>query len=153
METQQQWLPPANGGGVAPPPPPPVATLPAPAWQPAPPVAPPALAAPWTTYCRACGNALNPHAAVCLQCGAAAAAATPLHPSMPKQKATGVVLAVFFGVFCWLYTYKRDAWKFWLNLGMTIVTIGIWGIVAWIWAIIDMAARPSSWYEQFPNGL
>lgn len=40
-----------------------------------------------------------------------------VHPAMPKQKTTAVVLLVLFAVFGWLYTYKRDAWKFWLNLG------------------------------------
>lgn len=73
-------------------------------------------------------------------------------PPNPKTKTTSVLLAVFLGIFTWLYTYKKDAWKFWVNLGMTVVTIGIWGIVAWIWAIIDTAVRPSSWYEAFPNG-
>jgi hypothetical protein len=125
----------------------------------APAAAPGAVApapAAWTNYCRACGTALNPHAAICMSCGAAAAPlgphGAPLAPAQPRQKATAVVLAVLFGLFGWLYTYKRDAWKFWLNLALTVVTIGIWGLIAWVWAIIDMAVRPSHWYEQFPNG-
>lgn len=90
---------------------------------------------------------------MCVQCGVATGTGyAPLAPAMPKQKSTAVVLAVLFGVFGWLYTYKRDAWKFWLNLGMTVITLGIWGLIGWIWVLVDMAARPSSWYESFPNG-
>jgi len=59
---------------------------------------------------------------------------------------------VFLGFWTWLYTYKTDAWKFWVNLGLTVVTLGIWGIVAWIWAIIDQAVRPAPFFERFPNG-
>jgi hypothetical protein len=74
-----------------------------------------------------------------------------VHPAEPKTKSTAVLLAVFLGLFTWLYTYKKDNWKFWTNLGLTIVTIGFWGIVAWVWAIIDVAVKDSRWYEGFPN--
>ena len=159
--TDQQWLPPAQPEPVAstdwgtgqtmppPPPPLPVAYAPQPAWTPAPP--PPAA---YAAYCRGCGTAINPHAAMCVRCGVpnGAYGVAPLAPSMPKQKSTGIVLAVLFGLFGWLYTYKRDAWKFWLNLAMAVLTIGIWGLVAWIWAVIDMSVKSSAWYESFPNG-
>jgi hypothetical protein len=81
-----------------------------------------------------------------------AAGSTPLYPSMPKSKTTSVLLAVFLAFWTWLYTYKTDAWKFWLNLGLSIVTVGIWLIVAWIWAIIDVSVRSNDWYDLFPNG-
>lgn len=105
------------------------------------------------TYCTGCGNPINPRAAVCVGCGVP----TPLfgsqqRPANPKVKSTAIVLVVLFGVFGWLYTYQRDAWKFWLNLGLAVVTLGIWGLVAWVWAIIDMSVRPSQFYESFPNG-
>jgi hypothetical protein len=166
-DQNQRWLPPAQAAADAPlsapqqpyaaPPPAP----PAPAWNAAPPAYAPAAPAyppapvPYAaTYCRACGASLHPQAAMCVQCGVATGAlyAPPLAPAMPKDKSTAVVLVVLFGVFGWLYTYKRDAWKFWLNLGLTVVTIGFWGIAAWIWAIIDMSVRPSEWYRAFPNG-
>ncbi len=35
---------------------------------------------------------------------------------------------------------------------MAVVTLGFWGLVAWVWAIIDVSIRPSDWYEAFPNG-
>jgi TIR domain len=70
----------------------------------------------------------------------------------PKDKTAAVLLAVFAGLFTWLYTYRRDSRKFWLHLGLSVVTVGIWFIVAWIWAIIDVALRPAEWYDAFPNG-
>ena len=66
-----------------------------------------------------------------------------------KNKSTAVVLAVFFGVFSWLYTYKTDAWKFWLNLCLTLVTFGFFGIVALIWVIIDQACKPTEYFEDY----
>ncbi len=70
-----------------------------------------------------------------------------------KSKTTAVLLAVFLGFWTWVYTYTQvDSWKFWLNLVLSVLTLGIWGIVAWIWAIIDASVRPSAWYENFPNG-
>lgn len=77
----------------------------------------------------------------------------PLAPSLPKSKTTAVLLAVFLSFWTWLYTYKVDSWKFWLNLALSVLTIGIWALfVASPWAIIDAARRPAKWYEAFPNG-
>lgn len=67
----------------------------------------------------------------------------------PRSKNTAVVLAVFFSFWAWLYVFtEENQWKFWLNLCLTIVTLGIWGIVAWIWAIIDLALKPIGYYEK-----
>jgi len=75
-----------------------------------------------------------------------------LQPNVPKSKTTAVLLAVFLAFWTWLYTYKKDAWKFWVNLGVGIVTLGIFWIASWIWAIIDVCMRSEQWYQQFPNG-
>jgi hypothetical protein len=104
-------------------------------------------------YCRGCGKPVNPRATICVNCGVATGFGLPQRrPANPKSKTTAVVLVVLFALFGWIYTYQRDAWKFWLNLALTVVTVGIWGVVAWVWAIIDMAVRPSEWYAAFPNG-
>lgn len=68
-----------------------------------------------------------------------------------KSKTVAVVLAVFFSMFSWLYTYKHDAWKFWLNLALTIVTLGMWTIVAYFWVIIDQASKPPTYYKNYHN--
>jgi hypothetical protein len=105
-----------------------------------------------TIYCRGCGAPVHPQAAICTACGVpTGVGVAPLRPANPKEKATAVVLVVLFGLFGWLYTYQRDSWKFGVNLAMTVVTIGFWGIVAWVWAIVDAAVKPSEWYAGFPN--
>lgn len=82
-----------------------------------------------------------------------AALQAPLSPIIPKQKTTAVLLAVFLTFWTWVYTYKVDAWKFWLNLVLSFLTVGFWAIfVAWPWAIIDAARRKDDWYLAFPNG-
>jgi hypothetical protein len=70
-------------------------------------------------------------------------------PKRGKSKTTAVLLAIFLGFWAWLYLYKKSIGKFWLNLGLIIITAGIWSIVAWIWAIIDTARRPVEWYGSY----
>jgi hypothetical protein len=69
---------------------------------------------------------------------------------VPKDKTIAIILAIFFAFFTWVYTYQTDAWKFWLNLILTLVTCGWWGLVAWLWAIIEVAARPVKFYANYP---
>lgn len=137
------------------------ASQPSGAWLPPEPAGPvPALSS--VIHCRSCGRAM-PQGVPCVNCVVSTrvdlqALQVPRHPDArirpPKQKSktTSVILVVFFGLFGWIYTYQRDAWKFWLNLGLTVVTIGLWSLVAWVWAIIDVAVRPAAWYEAYPNG-
>jgi hypothetical protein len=41
-----------------------------------------------------------------------------------KSKVASVLIAVFLGYWTWLYTYKRDGWKFWLSLSLTLASLG-----------------------------
>ena len=77
-----------------------------------------------------------------------------------KSKTTSVVLAVLFGPFAWLYTYRTDAWKFWVGLGLNVVLgtllwLVLFGWVVYIavaiWVIVDVSIRPSEFYSNFPN--
>lgn len=67
------------------------------------------------------------------------------------SKTIAIVLAVVVPPFYWLYTYERDKTKFWLNLGLSVITFGWWGIVAWIWGIIEAANHSDAYYEHFPK--
>ena len=100
-------------------------------------------------FCPSCSEPVKKDAVICVKCGVQLKSTTA---SETKTKTTSVVLAVFLGFWTWLYTYKKDSWKFWVNMPLTILTIGIWGIVSWPWAVIDVAVRPSQWYEEYPNG-
>jgi hypothetical protein len=46
--------------------------------------------------------------------------------AQPKSKSVAVVLAIFLGIWSFLYTYKKDAVAFWVGLGLQIfLTFGI----------------------------
>ncbi len=90
-------------------------------------------------------------ATMCPTCG------TPL--SIPHSKGAAVLLAIFLSFWTWVYTYKRDAAKFWWGLGLAILggitAILLIGIVilfgVWAWAVIDTASKSEYWYQQYPN--
>jgi len=85
----------------------------------------------------------------------------------PKSKSVAVVLAIFLGIWSFLYTYKKDAVAFWVGVGLQIfLTFGIlaspassgsegaiiligfaFGLVAFIVAV----SRSSEWYQRYPN--
>lgn len=67
------------------------------------------------------------------------------------KKKNAVLVAVFLGLWYWLYTYERNKTKFWINFTLSIVSAGYWGIIAWIWAIVDASTKPDEYYEQYPN--
>jgi hypothetical protein len=83
---------------------------------------------------------------------------------LPKNKTTAVLLAIFLGFITWMYTYEKDAWKFWTAFAITVgdvilsaVTLGVWLVVAiplgigiWVWGIIDTAARSQQFYNLYP---
>lgn len=103
-------------------------------------------------YCGNCGQPLQPGSTYCASCGSPAGGSAPVAAPAAKDKTVAVLLAVFLGFWTWVYTYQRDSGKFWLNLVLSVVTLGIWGIVAWIWAIVDACTKPTSYYANFPNG-
>ena len=111
----------------------------------------PALSLP-PLVCPACGGVVVGTASMCPRCG------TML--GTPKDKTVAILLAVFLAPWTWCYTYTRDAAKFWIGIScfvvgliLTVVAIGFFMIFGiWLWAVIDAASRPDSYYRQFPNG-
>jgi hypothetical protein len=78
----------------------------------------------------------------------------------PKDKSVAVLLAVFLGCWTWVYTYKKDAWKFWLCLGLHLTVFNpIWTVFILLlpniglqfWSIIDAAAKDDQFYRNYPN--
>ncbi len=102
-------------------------------------------------FCTNCGKSIDKNAAVCPHCGVVVKGGVLDKPKVSKDKTVALLLAIFLSFWTWIYTYEKDSWKFWLNLALTIVTIGFWGIVATIWAIIDVATKPDSYYINYPN--
>lgn len=168
-----------------------------------------------TKFCQSCGTQLPATATFCSNCGSAVgvapAAAAPAAPAAPqmnyqqqayapagKSKTPAVVLAVFFGFWSWLYTFKVNKNKFFIGLGASVISmiIQISSLVAnssqqtyyqacindfvygttaledciqympdytmtyvagaisfgfWLWAVIDNARKPASFYQAYPN--
>lgn len=125
----------------------------APAPYNAPPPPPPAAysAPPITRYCSGCGAGLVATAVTCPSCGTKV---TRGGGSGSKSKTTAVLLACFLSFWTWLYTYKKNTWKFWVGLVVGIVGIALSGIPAigvWIWAIVDVSVKPRSYYEDYDS--
>ncbi len=82
-----------------------------------------------------------------------------------KNKTTSIMLAVFFSIFTWLYTYQRDAWKFWagllpwilvivfniFSLPWNIAVTGVVGSGIWLWSIVDALRKTGPWYQTYPG--
>jgi hypothetical protein len=115
-------------------------------------------------FCKNCGKELVGSPEYCTNCGARIselpAAGTGANP---KSKVASILLAVFLSFWTWLYTYKRDGWKFWVGVGLwifyiilAIATLGaamvfLWIIFlgVWIWAIVDTAIKNDDWYRYY----
>lgn len=93
-----------------------------------------------TKFCQSCGTQIPATATFCSNCGSAvgvapaaqAPAAAPQAPQMNfqpqaygpagKSKTTAVVLAVFFGFWSWLYTFKVNKNKFFAGIGAGVIS-------------------------------
>jgi hypothetical protein len=68
-----------------------------------------------------------------------------------KDKSIALIFAILSGPWTWLYTYHVDSWKFWINIGLTVVTLGFWAPIGWIWAMVDTASRPREFFATDPS--
>jgi hypothetical protein len=92
-----------------------------------------------------------------------------------KSKVVSILLAVFLTYFTWLYTYKRNGWKFWLGLVVSSFPVLVAAIflvfyispvswlpdealiflcyalpmTVWAWAIIDCIIQKRAWYDNY----
>ncbi len=89
---------------------------------------------------------------------------TPIRSN--KNKAVAIVLAILFSYFSWIYTWKFDAWKFWVCLAVDAIVHLLAGFVLssmiseaivvltasglWVlWAIIDQARKPAGYWQKY----
>ena len=105
--------------------------------------------------CPSCGSVVKQEAEICVSCGVRLRREPG---TVRKDKAVAILLAVFLSFFTWLYTYRRDAWKFWLGLGLNLTIFNpVWTWIIlfvpnfgiWIWAIVDAAVKPREFYESY----
>ena len=117
-------------------------------------VAPPAVGQPLPgqRFCAGCGTPVVTTAVICPKCGTAMGS--------PRNKGIAILLAVFLSFWTWVYTYKKDATKFWIGLVLAVVgfisaffLVGWFLLVGlWIWAIVDTATKPEAYYQRYPEG-
>jgi hypothetical protein len=92
-------------------------------------------------FCPECGNIIKKYSVFCSYCGTKIKeqeiSRNPSYsqninisqstniPNIvdPKSKITAIILIIFFGYWGWLYTYRRDSWKFWLSFSLSIVVL------------------------------
>jgi len=82
-------------------------------------------------YCPACGKIIKKTAVFCVHCGTQIGKLLVKHETemamqskiSPKSKAVAITLAVFFGFWSWLYTYRRDQLKFWIFFGLWVMVV------------------------------
>lgn len=65
-----------------------------------------------------------------------------------KSKRTAILLALFFGPFVWLYTYKQSRVKFWISIASSIFTFGLGYFVVWLWALVDTIASEKDYFTK-----
>jgi hypothetical protein len=101
-----------------------------------------------TAYCPACAGTTTLISEICVKCGTrltppATAAVTQRHS---KSKVASILMAVFLGFWTWLYTYKKDAWKFWVSLGVgAVMTIAM--VVIMVLVIANNAGDPENFFS------
>ena len=68
-----------------------------------------------------------------------------------KSQGTAIILALFFGCFAWIYTWKYDAWKFvgCLLLNLLLFWTVIIPLMTWLWALIDALSKPKALFEDY----
>jgi len=129
-------------------------------------------------FCSSCGSIIKKEAVICPHCGVPTRKVQGPLPPSAKNKSTAVLLSVFLSFWSWLYTYKKNSYKFWIGLGVFIfyiVCLGLFSAISestpgspnagiaivpifavlltaiWIWAIVDNATKPQEWYQNYPN--
>jgi len=102
-------------------------------------------------YCRECGKKVVENCEICPGCGCRV---KTISVGKTKKKSTAVILAVLFSYWTWLYTAKRDLWKFWVGLSACIIGVFflcIPNLAIFIWSILDTTLKDADWYENFHN--
>ncbi len=131
-------------------------------------------------YCQHCDEEIIDTSIFCPKCGSQVKAikVTTVQPEptiTPKSRTLAILIAIMFGLWSWLYTYTKSKNKFWasiLGLSALFVFLFIYSFTAifadatldlgylapiviggtWLWAILDNAIKPRSFYEKYPLG-
>ena len=109
-------------------------------------------------YCPGCGKLVSEEDQTCNHCGEVTDWRARDSQWRRKVKTAAVIMAALFGPFTWLYTVRKDYWKFltWMSALLGAVLVGhpvllqLSVIAVWLWAILDTALKPFDWYKTYP---
>lgn len=73
----------------------------------------------------------------------------PVDKPKSKRKDVAVFLALLTGPFGWLYVARDNLWKFFISMFLALLTRGFGLLIAWVWAIADLAGKPSAYYHGY----
>jgi hypothetical protein len=135
-------------------------------------------------FCQNCGSILTNTNLFCGTCGARISAETasgkaapnqviPVQRTIsPKNKTVSILLAIFLTFWTWLYTYKRDGWKFWTGFAVSslplLVSVAMMATftstssdnlliglgyllptAVWLLAIADSVSKKQAWFDSY----
>lgn len=117
-------------------------------------------------YCPECGKTIKRNAVICSYCGIQVKALVVEHIKDDKiitnlrSRKVALWLVLFFGIFSWLYTWKKDWWKFLICIfsGPIISFIFIRNetiaviiyIAMYLWSAVDVTIRDEKFYKNYP---
>jgi hypothetical protein len=68
-----------------------------------------------------------------------------------KSKTAAIILSFFFGPFAYLYTYKKNSSKFWICIGVSVITFSLAFWLTWLFSIIDMITAKDAFYKKITS--
>ena len=68
----------------------------------------------------------------------------------PKSKTAAIILAIFVGFWAWLYTYGKNAKKFWISIGVNAAMVII--ILAYFLSVLSNAISYDAYNVDFYSG-
>jgi hypothetical protein len=120
------------------------------------------------SFCQNCAAPTTALSEICVKCGtrlirSPVQGTQTITAEGARSKSTSVLLAVFLSFWTWLYTYRRDNWKFWIAFALWVfqmlVASALQGNaswyprlvvpVIWVWAILDTSLKNDIWYSHY----
>ncbi|MCL4386444.1 MAG: zinc ribbon domain-containing protein [Cyanobacteria bacterium] len=119
-------------------------------------------------FCPECGKTVKRNAVICVHCGIQikllqnSVTKSEAISTTPKSRRVALWLVLFLGFFSWLYTFRKDWWKFLISCVIFFILLFvirrneaaafIIGAIVYLWPVIDVTVRKESFYENYPYG-
>ena len=65
-----------------------------------------------------------------------------------------IILSLILGPFSWLYTYRKENVKIWVNFGLSLATFGVYYfMIAYPWSVVNAIFRKEKFYKNNHSSL